>query len=86
LNPSANFLIEGVFHVTLGIVSPKILFNVLLREIDFLFFKNSGWIQTSPLPMWRLVIRIQICASLNHLKKKKAESSRLIPGKLTANL
>ena len=37
-------------------------------------------------PLWRLFTRIQICASLNHRKKKKAEPSRLIPRKLTANL
>jgi len=36
--------------------------------------------------MWRVVAFIQICASLNHRKNKKAKPSRLIPGKLTANL
>jgi len=38
-------------------------------------------------PWWRLVTWIQICASLNYRKAKKAEPcSRLIPGKLAANL
>ena len=35
--------------------------------------------------MWSIVTRMQTCASLNHRKKMKAESSRLISRKHTAN-
>jgi len=37
-------------------------------------------------PLWRLVIWIQICASLNYRKKKRAEPSWLNPRKLAPNL
>jgi len=36
--------------------------------------------------VWGLVTWIQICASVNHHKKMKAEHSRLIRRKLTENL
>jgi len=41
---------------------------------------NPSWL------CWRLVTWIQICTSLNHCKKKKAEPIQLIPRKLTANV
>jgi len=37
-------------------------------------------------PLWRVLTWIQICASLNHRKKVKAEPSRLFPRKHTDNL
>ena len=46
--------------------------------------KCADWF--NPSPFWRSVAWIQICASLNHRKVKKAEPSRLIPWKLSANL
>ena len=36
--------------------------------------------------LWREVTWIQMCPSLNHRKKMKAEPSRLIPRKPTENL
>jgi len=37
------------------------------------------------LPVWRVVMWMEICANLNHCEVKKEERSRLIPPKLTAS-
>ena len=42
-------------------------------------------IDWNPSSLWRLVTCIQICASLNHCKNKKADPCRLIPWKLSEN-
>jgi len=57
---------------------------VVLREIDFLL--NNLLIDFIASPFWRLITGTQTCSSLNHRKVMKAEPSRLVSRKLTANL
>ena len=54
---------------------------VILCEIDFLL--NIFWSIPCLHPSWKVHTWIEICASLNHRKKTKADSSRLIPRKHT---
>ena len=58
---------------------------VVLREIDFLL-KFSDCIKLFTFVETNYSTWIQIYAGLNHRKKMKAETSRLIPRKLAANL
>ena len=57
---------------------------VTLREIDFLL--NICWSIPCLHPSWKVHTLIEICASLNHRKKTKADGSRLIPRKHTEKL
>jgi len=57
---------------------------VILREIDFLL--NIFWSIPCLHPSWKVHTWTEICASLNHRKKTKADGSRLIPGKHTETL
>ena len=57
---------------------------VILREIDFLL--KICWSIPCLHPSWKVHIWIEICASLNHRKKTKADGSRLIPRKHTETL
>ena len=54
---------------------------VILREIDFLL--KICWSIPCLHPLWKVHTWIEICASLNHRKKTKADGSRLIPRKHT---
>ena len=57
---------------------------VILREIDFLL--KICWSIPCLHPSWKVHTWIEICASLNHRKKTKADGSRLIPRKHTERL
>ena len=57
---------------------------VILREIDFLL--KICWSIPCLHPSWNVHTWIEICASLNHRKKTKADGSRLIPRKHTETL
>jgi len=57
---------------------------VILREIDFLL--KICWSIPCLNPSWKIHAWIEICASLNHRKKTKADGSRLIPRKHTETL
>ena len=57
---------------------------VILREIDFLL--KICWSIPCLHPSWKVHTWIEICASLNHRKKTKADGSRLIPRKHTETL
>ena len=57
---------------------------VILREIDFLL--KICWSIPCLHPSWKAHTWIEICASLNHRKKTKADGSRLIPRKHTETL
>ena len=57
---------------------------VILREIDFLL--KICWSIPCLHPSWKVHNWIEICASLNHRKKTKADGSRLIPRKHTETL
>ena len=54
---------------------------VILREIDFLW--KICWSIPFLHPSWKIHTWIEICASLNHRKKTKADCSQLIPRKHT---
>ena len=70
------------------IMHPQSLFKdwgcVILREIDFLL--KLCWSIPCLHPSWKVHTWIEICASLNHRKKTKADGSRLIPRKHTETL
>jgi len=57
--------------------------KVVFSEIDFLL---KFAIDSTSSPIWRLVTWTQICASLNHRKKMKAEPIWLTRRKLVANV
>ena len=57
---------------------------VILREIYFLL--KICWSIPCLHPSWKVHTWIEICASLNHRKKTKADGSRLIPRKHTDTL
>jgi len=57
---------------------------VILREIDFLL--KFCWSIPCLHPSWKVHTWIEICASLNHRQKTKADGSRLIPRKHTETL
>ena len=57
---------------------------VILREIDFLL--KIFWSIPCLHPSWKVLTWTEICASLNHRKKTKADGSRLIPRKRTETL
>jgi len=57
---------------------------VILREIDFLL--KICWSIPCLHPSWKVDTWIEICSSLNHRKKTKADGSRLIPRKHTETL
>jgi len=57
---------------------------VILREIDFLL--KICWSIPCLHLSWKVHTWIEICASLNHRKKTKADGSRLIPRKHTETL
>ena len=57
---------------------------VILREIDFLL--KICWSIRCLHSSWKVHTWIEICASLNHRKKMKADGSRLIPRKHTETL
>ena len=57
---------------------------VILRESDFLL--KICWSIPCLHPLWKVHTWIEICASLNHRKKTKADGSRLIPRKHTETL
>jgi len=57
---------------------------VILREIDFLL--KICWSIPCLHPSWKVHTWIEICASLNHRKKTKADGSRLIPRNHTETL
>ena len=57
---------------------------VILREIDFQL--TICWSIPCLHPSWKVHTWIEICASLNHRKKTKADGSRLIPRKHTETL
>jgi len=57
---------------------------VILREIDFLL--KICWSIPCLHPSWKVHTRIEICASLNHRKKTKADGRRMIPRKHTETL
>ena len=57
---------------------------VILREIDFLL--KICWSIPCLHPSWKVNTWIEICATLNHRKKTKADGSRLIPRKHTETL
>ena len=57
---------------------------LILREIDFLL--KICWSIPCLHPSWKVHTWIEICASLNHRKKTKADGSRLIPRKHTETL
>ena len=57
---------------------------VILREINFL--SKIFWSIPCLHPAWKVHTWIEICASLNHRKKTKADGSRLIPRKHTETL
>ena len=69
-------------HLVLVTVSFTIC--VILREIDFLL--QFCWSIPCLHPSWNVHTWIEICASLNHRKKTKADGSRLIPRKHTETL
>jgi len=50
---------------------------VIFREINFLL--NICWSIRCLHPSWKVHTWIEICASLNHRKKTKADGSRLTP-------
>jgi len=52
---------------------------IILREIDFLL--KICWSIPCLLPSWKVHTWIEICASLNHCKKMKADGSWLTPRK-----
>ena len=87
-----KFLIGNRFHVKLRILSPysnRYYLNkdwgcVILCEIDFLL--KICWSIAGLNPSWKVHTWIEICASLNHRKKTKADGSRLIPRKNTETL
>jgi len=56
----------------------------ILREIDFLL--KICWSIPCWHPSWKVHTWIEICATLNHRKKTKADGSRLIPRKHTERL
>ena len=56
----------------------------ILREIDFLL--KICWSIPCLQPSWKVHTWIEICTSLNHRKKTKADGSRLIPRKHTETL
>ena len=97
----SKFLIGNRFHVKLRILSlysNRFCLNkvwewfylnkdwgcVILREIDFLL--KICWSLPCLHPSWKVHTWIEICASLNHRKKTKADCSRLIPRKHTETL
>jgi len=97
----SKFLIGNRFHVKLRILSlysNRFCLNkvwewfylnkdwgcVILREIDFLL--KICWSLPCLHPPWKVHTWIEICASLNHRKKTKADGSRLIPRKHTETL
>ena len=57
---------------------------VILRESDFLL--KICWSIPCLHPSWKVHTWTEICASLNHRKKTKADGSRLIPRKHTETL
>jgi len=57
---------------------------LILREIDFLL--KICWSILCLHPSWKVHTWIEICASLNHHKKPKADGSRQIPRKHTDTL
>ena len=57
---------------------------VILRKIDFLL--QVWWSIPCLHPSWKVHTWIEICASLKHRKKTKADGSRLIPRKHTETL
>ena len=57
---------------------------VILHEIDFLL--KFCWSIPCLHPSWKVHTWIEICTSLNHRKKTKADDSRLIPRKHTETL
>ena len=57
---------------------------VILREIDFLL--KICWSIPCLHPSWKVHTWTEICASLNHRKKTKADGSWLIPRKHTETL
>ena len=57
---------------------------VILSEIDFLL--KICWSIPCLHPSWKVHTWIEICASLSHRKKTKADGSRLIPRKHTETL
>ena len=97
----SKFLIGNRFHVKLRILSlysNRFCLNkvwewfylnkdwgcVILREIDFLL--KICWSLPCLHPSWKVHTWIEICASLNHRNKTKADGSRLIPRKHTETL
>ena len=77
------------FECRLEDLSNRIYLNkdwrcVILREIDFLL--KIRWSIPCLHPSWKVHTWIEICASLNHRKKTKADGSRLIPRKHTETL
>ena len=63
------------------ITPPQSLFKEILREIDFVL--KICWSIPCLHPSCKVHTWIEICASLNHRKKTKADGSRLIPRKHT---
>jgi len=57
---------------------------VILCEIDFIL--KICWSIPCLHPSWKVHTWIEICASLNHRKKTKADGSQLIPRKHTETL
>jgi len=88
----SKFLIGNRFHVKLRILSPYSLNNslnkdwgcVIIHEIDFLL--KICWSIPCLHPSRKVHSWIEICASLNHRKKTKADGSWLIPRKQTEKL
>jgi len=72
--------IEGMINLCeyIDVIERKVYLNkdwrcVILREIDFLL--KICWSIPCLHPSWRLLTWIWICASLNHCKKMKAQST-----------
>ena len=78
----SKFLVGNRFHIKLRIL--KDWGCVILREIDFLL--RVCWSIPCLHPSWKVHTWIEICASLNHRKKKETDGSRLIPRKHTETL
>jgi len=84
------------------ITHPQSLFKYNFISIEFYFYLNKDWgcvilreidfllkiCRSIPClhPSWKVHTWIEICASLNHRKKTKADGSRLIPRKHTETL
>jgi len=78
----ASYLTKYVLS-TMGVSKESISKFLVHKES---FTGKICWLITCLHPSWKVHIWIEICARLNHRKKKKADGGRLIPRKHTETL